>query len=201
MNQFEDYLIFVKSRTYEIPQDMVFMEQHSAFKKEERRKDYNKIKQLAHEGKIDAVIVWRLDRWVKQRDPLMEDINYLARRNVKLHSVKEDWLESINIEGLIGQEIKRFLFGLIGCLGEMESLTRSERMKAAIKKNKRGEYVSKKTGKRWGNKPKVSREQAQEIRRLHVTDQIGCHRLGNQFKLSSQTVWNVLKYHPPYDKI
>ena len=102
-NQKKECLAFAESRGYKITE--ILIEQLSGFKKIERPQ-YNRIKQLAHESKIDAVIVWALDRWVRNRDTLLEDVTMLRNCGVKLHSVKEQWLEAINLEGGLGKTIQ-----------------------------------------------------------------------------------------------
>ncbi len=125
---------------------MVHSEQLSGYKQIDRVK-YNLIKERARQGKINAVIVWALDRWVRNRDTLLEDVTALKQYGVKIHSVQEDWLEAINIEGSLGRTIQEFLLGLIGSLAEMESQRKSQRMKMAYKTH---------TGNKWG-RPKLNK--------------------------------------------
>ncbi|TRZ50127.1 MAG: recombinase family protein [Dehalococcoidia bacterium] len=136
---------FALSRGYEVVD--VFMEQLSGYKDIERPK-YNEIKERAYVGEIQAVIVWALDRWVRNRDTLLEDVTMLRNYNVKLHSVQESWLEAVNIEGSLGKTIQEFLLGLIGSLGEMESQRKSERVKIAYIKHKQENRKYKKWGRR-----------------------------------------------------
>ena len=133
---------FAISRGYEI--EGVFYEQLSGYK-QIVRPIYEQIKDKAHKGHIQAVIVWALDRWVRNRDTLLDDVLILRNYNVKLHSVREAYLEAINIDGPLGKTITDFLLGLIGSLAEMESSRKSERMYMAYKSY---------TGSKWG-RPKV----------------------------------------------
>lgn len=144
-NQRSACVEFAKSRGYEI--EDILIEKLSGYK-QIIRPEYEKIKQLAHEGKINAVIVWALDRWVRNRDTLLDDVTFLRKSNVKLHSVQEQWLEAVNLDGSLGRTIQEFLLGLVGSLGEMESQRRSERVKMAynLQKNKDKKYM------KWGRK-------------------------------------------------
>lgn len=144
-NQKSACLEFAKARGYDV--EDILIEKLSGYKQIVRPK-YEKIKQLAHEGKINAVIVWALDRWVRNRDTLLDDVTFLRKSNVKLHSVQEQWLEAVNLDGSLGKTIQEFLLGLIGSLGEMESQRRSERVKIAynLQKNKDKKYM------KWGRK-------------------------------------------------
>jgi len=141
-NQKEECLRFAKNRGYEVLE--VLQEELSGFKNI-IRPNYEKVVQMARKGEIQAVIVWAMDRWVRNRDTLLEDVIILRNYGVKLHSVKEAWLEAINIEGSLGRTIQDFLLGLIGSIAEMESERKSERVKIAFKNHK---------GKKWG-RPKV----------------------------------------------
>ncbi len=141
-NQREACLKFAKSRGYDV--EGVYLEQLSGFKQIERP-EYEKIKQKAHEGEIQAVIVWALDRWVRDRDTLLEDVMILRSSNCKLHSVQEAWLDTINIEGAFGRTIQEFLLGIIGSQAQSESERKSRRVKIAHSNHK---------GKKWG-RPKI----------------------------------------------
>lgn len=129
---------FAESRGYTI--EGIYLEQISAYKQKDRPQ-YEKVKNKAFKGEIQAVIVWALDRWVRNRDTLLEDVTILRNFNCKLHSVNEQWLEAINIEGALGKTIQEFLLGLVGSLAELESQRKSERVKMAYKNHK---------GKSWG---------------------------------------------------
>jgi DNA invertase Pin-like site-specific DNA recombinase len=141
-NQKKECLEFAKNRGYEVEE--VLLEKLSGFKQIDRP-NYEKVKEKARKGEIAAVIVWALDRWVRNRDTLLEDVVILRNYGCKIHSVKEAWLEAINIEGSLGRTIQEFLLGLIGSIAEMESQRKSERVKIAFQNHK---------GKKWG-RPKT----------------------------------------------
>jgi DNA invertase Pin-like site-specific DNA recombinase len=141
-HQKAECLLFAKNRGYEVIE--ILSEELSGFK-DINRPQYEKAIEMARKGEIQAVICWSMDRWVRNRDTLLEDVVILRNYGVKLHSVKEAWLEAINIEGSLGRTIQEFLLGLIGSLAEMESQRKSERVKIAFLNHK---------GKKWG-RPKV----------------------------------------------
>lgn len=130
---------FAQLKGYQILE--IHQEQISGYKDVTRPK-YELVKERARSGKISAVIVWSLDRWIRNRDTLLEDVTILRNYGVKIHSVKEAWLETINVDGALGKTIQDFLLGLIGSLAEMESQRKSERTKMAY---------NNRTG-RWGRK-------------------------------------------------
>ena len=137
-NQKLECLEFAKNRGYDVQE--VLLEKLSGFK-QIIRPQYEKVKENARKGEIQAVIVWALDRWVRNRDTLLEDVTTLRNYGCKIHSVKEAWLEAINIEGSLGRTIQEFLLGIMGSIAEMESQRKSERVKIAHKNHK---------GKKWG---------------------------------------------------
>ncbi len=156
--QLEECKRFAIARGYNIKQ--IYTDKLSGFKKDVYRPHYESIKNLAYKGEIKAVIVWALDRWIRNRDTLLEDVIVLRSHHCKLHSVKEEWLETINIEGSLGKTIQDFLLGLLGSLAEMESQRKSERVRLAydrIKKENR-KY------KKWGRKELNDRVKQQVIK-------------------------------------
>jgi len=149
--QKKDCLSFAEGRGYTVVD--VLQEKVSAYKKKADRPEYEKVKRMAHRGEVDAVIVWALDRWVRNRRTLLQDVTVLKGQGVKLHSVREDYLEMMNIEGPIGDTIKQFLLGLIGSLSELESRRKSERVRMAYKNHK---------GRKWG-RPCVHTNRKREV--------------------------------------
>lgn len=143
-NQLAACRMFAISRGYRIERE--YVEQLSGWKSDVKRPKYDEIRRLAHSGEIQAVIVWALDRWVRNRDSLIEDVGFFPSCGVKFHSVQEAWLESMNLEGPLGKTIRDFLYGLIGSIAQMESDRRSERTKAGLAQ-------ARKKGKRLGAPP------------------------------------------------
>ena len=126
---------FCKNHGWEILD--IVSEQASAFKKDVKREGRDKIIAMAHRGEIKHICVWALDRWVRNRDTLIEDVTILLNYGCKLHGVKDAWLEDINIEGPLGKSIREFLLGLVGSLAQMESERRSERVLMGKRRSRR----------------------------------------------------------------
>lgn len=195
-NQKKDCLEFAKNRGYEVVD--IALERLSGYKQVDRPK-YEKIKEMARKGEIDAVIVWALDRWVRNRDTLLEDVTILRNYNCKIHSVKESWLEVINIEGSLGRTIQEFLLGLIGSIAEMESERKSERVKIAFKNHK---------GKKWGrpsthtNKKKIVwdlRSQGKSIREISRITKLSIGKVSGI--CSEKHTQNPIQENPPENQI
>ena len=157
--QIEACKTFCNDKGFEVME--ILEEKISGFKDIARPK-YEKAKQMARNGQIKAVVVWALDRWVRNRDTLLEDVTYLKGYNVKLYSVKEPFLDAINIEGPMGRTIMDFLLGIIASLAEMESQRKSERVKMAYHSYKK----ENRTYKKWGRK-NLPQRVFQEVEELH----------------------------------
>ena len=98
------------------------------------RPEYQKIMKLVKQRRIHHIIVWSLDRWCRRgARELKNTIEVLEAYDVQLHSVQEQWLETINIPGGIGDVVKDFLIGIVGWIAHQESVLKSERIKDSIK--------------------------------------------------------------------
>jgi len=98
-----------------------------------KRPEYNKVIELAKKKQINHIVVSALDRWTRKgAKELKDSINYLGFYDVQLHSVREDWLETINIPGGIGEVVKDFMLGMVAWISEKESKDKSDRVKSSI---------------------------------------------------------------------
>jgi DNA invertase Pin-like site-specific DNA recombinase len=180
-NQETPCLKFAADKGYDI--EGVYIEKLSGYK-DVKRPEYDKIKDKAKRREIDAVIVWALDRWVRNRDTLLDDVTILRMFGCKIHSVQEAWLEAINIEGSLGKTIQEFLLGLLGSIAEMESQRKSERVKLAYK---RGRH------KKWG-RPSVHTNKKKiviELRNQGLT----YNQIKEKTKLSLGKISEILTFH------
>jgi DNA invertase Pin-like site-specific DNA recombinase len=112
----------------------VFSDHAKSAYKNVKRPQYGMVLALARQRGIQHIVVWSLDRWCR-RGPreLRSTIDYLGSYGVQLHSVKEQWIESINMPGSLGQTFKDFMIGIVGWLAEQESTRKSERVKESIR--------------------------------------------------------------------
>jgi len=182
--QKEDCVNYANNHDWEI--EGIYRERVSAFKKNVKRIERDKVIEKARLGEIKHIVVWSFDRWIRNRDTLLDDVNMLLSYGVKIHSVKDNWLESINIEGSLGKTIREFMLGLIGSLAQMESERRGERI-----------YLGKqKTNKKQGRKPKKINYEL--IIELHKTG-LSSYKVANAYNkrhrphISHMTVYNYMK--------
>jgi len=188
---------FAKNRGFEIYN--TYVENLSGFKDIKRDK-YTEVKNLARKGIIKGVIVWAIDRWVRNRNTLLEDITVLKSYDCKLYSVKEEYIDAINIDGAIGKTIKDFLIGLMGSLAEMESQRKSERIKLAVRK-KEGDKTRSYKGKKWGRKSiplqtqtKILQLYSEGISIRKIADQVKTYdKHGNAKNISKSVVHKTIQ--------
>jgi len=112
----------------------VFSDHAKSAYKNVKRPQYDKVLASVRQRSISHIVVWSLDRWCR-RGPreLRATIDYLGSYGVQLHSVKEGWIESINMPGSLGQTFKDFMIGIVGWLAEQESTRKSERVKESVR--------------------------------------------------------------------
>lgn len=128
-SQLEPCIQFCNDKGYSIIADPFVDHAKSAYHNVHRPK-YEEVLKLVKEREIEHIVVWALDRWTRKgAKELKNSIEYLRCYNVQLHSVQEQWLESINIEGGMGDIISDFLFGLVAWMGKQESELKSQRVK------------------------------------------------------------------------
>ena len=131
-SQLEACRVFCDQHRYDI---VGFFSDHarSAYKTV-YRPEYMNVLKLVKQRRIQHVVVWSLDRWCRRgAKELKNTIETLEIYGVQLHSVQEEWLETLNIPGGIGDVVKDFLIGIVGWIAHQESVLKSERIKGSIK--------------------------------------------------------------------
>ena len=112
----------------------IFSDHAKSAYKNVSRSEYQKIMKLVKQRRIHHIVVWSLDRWCRRgARELKNIIEVLEAYGVQLHSVQEQWLETINIPGGIGDVVKDFLIGILGWIAHQESQLKSERIKDSVK--------------------------------------------------------------------
>lgn len=88
------------------------------------RPGINAVLTIADRKKIDAIVVYKLDRFMRNTIELLDTCAFLEDRGVTFCSVNEE----INTKNAIG----KFFLTVLGALGQMEREQISERTKAAM---------------------------------------------------------------------
>jgi len=126
---------FCVQRGYEIVG--VYSDHGKSAYKVSSRPEYQKVMKLVKQRRIQHIVVWSLDRWCRRgARELKNAIETLELYDVQLHSVQEQWLETINIPSGMGDVVKDFLIGIVGWIAHQESALKSERIKSSMKYKK-----------------------------------------------------------------
>lgn len=130
----------------------IIEEKQSAWKDDKKREEFEKILSMIKRKEIDHLIVWDLDRIYRNRKNLKGFMELLKNYKVQLHSVRQTWLEEINmIPAPWNDIVYDMLINIFGWIAEEESSKKSDRVRLAIRK-KNGKTLSYK-GNTWGRKP------------------------------------------------
>ena len=131
-SQLKACIAFCKKQGYEV--EGVFQDHGKSAYKNVKRPEYDKVIKLVKNRKIQHIVVWSIDRWTR-RGPreFKNSMEYLYCYNVQFHSVKEEWIELININGSFSEVLKDFLFGIMAWMAEEESKQRSKRVRESKK--------------------------------------------------------------------
>lgn len=126
---------FCKRKNYELQN--VFVDKARSAYKNVKRPGYESVMELVKKRKIEHVVVWSIDRFTRRGpEEFRNTIQYMTFYNVKFHSVKEDWIETINPDNAVGKIMRDFMFSILSWMAEAESQRRSERVKASVKYQK-----------------------------------------------------------------
>ena len=151
-NQLKDCKTLV-SGEYELIED-----KQSAWKEEKERDGFNKAKKLIKTRKIKHFIVWDLDRIYRNRIKLKLFFEYCKFYQCSIHSFRQEWLEEMyKMPEPFNEIMHELMLNIMGWIAQDESDKKSQRVKAAIRKE---DGITKSyKGNKWGRKSlKVGKE-------------------------------------------
>lgn len=130
----------------------VFEEQESAWKKDTKRPEFEKIIAMIKRKEITDLYVWDLDRLYRNRKGLKDFFVLCKCFGATVHSFNQQWLEQLNsVTPPFDEIVKDLLINLMGWLSEDESKKKSGRFKNAVRRTEKGtlSYL----GNKWGRQP------------------------------------------------
>ncbi|WP_339683806.1 recombinase family protein [Gimesia maris] len=137
-------------------------------------------------GKLDKIVVWRLDRLGRTTKGLCQLFDELRERRVDLVSLKDGF----SLESPAGRLHARIL----ASVAEYETEIRAERVAA-------GQAVARKNGKRWGGSEKGWRWKVtdDQVNAIHEMKQAGkaITKIARVTGLSRPTIYRVLREVQP----
>jgi DNA invertase Pin-like site-specific DNA recombinase len=116
--------------------------------------------------KYDHVVIWAFDRLHRNRKSFVALMKYLHYKGVKVHSVREPWMEELHhIPAPFNDIMVDMMLQVVGWVAESESQARAARVKKAIVQ-KEGKTTRSTYGKRWG-RPDVAKKIYDQVLRLY----------------------------------
>jgi len=137
------------------------------------RRQLDRLWQAVRARKVDAVLVWKFDRFARSTKQLIDALEEFRHLGVDFISITEQ----IDTSSPMGKA----MFTVISAIAEFERSLISERVRAGIAK-------SRANGKPHG-RPKIDTHTAQDIRRLRRQGQ-SLHQIAKHLSISHQTVAN-----------
>ena len=133
-------------------------------------------------GKVDRIVVWRLDRLGRTTRGLCQLFDELTERKVDLVSLRDGFS--------LSSPAGRLHARILASVAEYETEVRAERIEA-------GQAVARRKGKRWGGSKKgwrwrVSDEQVVAIREMRAVGRKIVH-IARVTGLSRPTIYRVLR--------
>lgn len=153
----------------------------SATGKDMDRPAWNRLWRDVESGKVDRIVVWRLDRLGRTAAGLTTLFETLQERGVSLVSLHEAFD--------LGTPSGRLMAGVLASVAQFETEVRSERVRAGIQ-------AAKDEGKVWGGRKEGSRnkttsEKAEAVKALHASGQC-VSAIARSVGLSRPTVYSLL---------
>jgi len=135
-------------------------------KKSTSRRVFNRmLKDAVREGVLH-IVVWDFDRVERNRRRFIELVRELRRGGIRLHSVRQRWLEELNqIPEPWGEIVGDLMLHIVGWMAEEESSKRSERVKIAYERMREEGEVD-----RWGRPRLTSYIPLERIAEIYVEE-------------------------------
>ncbi len=150
-----------------------FVDKESGAK--DRRPELDRLWCLVRGRKVDAVLVWRFDRFARSTKQLvdaLEEMNHLGVDFISLH-------EQIDTSSPMGKA----MFTIVSAISEFEREIIRERVRAGLAR-------AKAEGKKLG-RPGVSKAKVEAIHRLRA-DRLSIRDIARQVRISKSAVHNVI---------
>lgn len=148
----------------------VIPDKQSAWKDNIEREGFDKLTEAIKRNEVKNLLCWDLDRLYRNRKKLIAFFQLCKQYNCKVHSARQDWLESLNkIQAPFNEIMFDFMLSIMGWLAEDESSKKSMRVKnAVIRKDKQGNQIKTISykGNLWGRKS-LSQNVVNEVMSLH----------------------------------
>lgn len=154
------------STAFKLTDYSVIEERDSAYKESAKRLEFEKLKKLIINGKVNELFVWDLDRLYRNRKKLIEFLALCKVHNTKVFSFNQQWLQAIQqLQQPFNEIMFDFMLSIMGWLAEDESIKKSNRVKMAIRKN--NNITESYLGNKWGRKS-ISKQTISKIEEFYL---------------------------------
>jgi putative DNA-invertase from lambdoid prophage Rac len=143
----------------------------------ESRPQLNKLRQAAREGRFDAVLVWKLDRWGRSVIHSIESIQELVRNKVRFIATTQ------NIDTDQNNPMSNFILHIMAAFAELERGIIRERVVAGI-------AAAKVRGRKFGRPQKIFARD--KVYALHAGG-ASIRQIAEQLEVGVGTVHRLLK--------
>jgi DNA invertase Pin-like site-specific DNA recombinase len=142
---------------------------------------WEKLEADLNAGKVNALVVWRLDRLGRTAGPMIELLDRLTAKGINFVSVREGF----DLSTPAGKLLRTVLAGV----AQYETEVRSERQRAGIE-------AAKAAGKKWGGRKKGDRykltpEKEEAAKRMYAEDK-SVAEIARVLGLTRQTIYRAL---------
>jgi len=188
----------------------ILEERKSAFKDNVKREIFNSIKKAIQKGEVKNLIVWDLDRLYRNRKKLIGFFELCNAFKCKIYSFRQAFLNAFDNLNLpqgfefLAEMYRRNFLQFLGWISEEESVKKSERVKASVRK-KEGKPTKSYKGNIWGRKA-LSKKTIQEVLDLckkglsirQIADQVYYwDSNNNKRKISKSAVHKIINENIP----
>ncbi len=185
-NQLKECLMLCSTKT---DKPIIYKDKQSAWKEEKERPDFERLKKDIRKGLYTDLIVWDFDRIYRIRRKFKEFLEFTKAYNIKLHSVRQGWIEELHkIPQPWNEIVYDLMINIYGHIAEDESNKKSDRVKLAVRKKEKGTYSYK--GNKWGRK-QLSTFKQNQINKLRK-ERITIREIATELNISKSVVHKYL---------
>jgi len=170
-------------------QAIVFVDKQSAWKDTTQRESFNRLKKEIKSKKINHLIVWDWDRIYRNRHNLKEFFKLCSMFKCQIHSYRQQWYEKLNeMPNPFNEIMQDFFLDMMGWLAEEESVKKSQRVKAAVRK--KGIKTISYKGNKWGRKT-LSTQKINQLRAIYAPNKT-IREMASELNMSKSVVHKYL---------
>ena len=168
----------------------VFEERQSAWK-DTQRLVFEEVKELIKQGHVRHYVCWDIDRIYRNRKRIIAFFKFCKMYGCKIHSYRQQFFETLHtMPEPFNEAMFDFMLQMMGWFAEDESNKKSDRVRAAVRKEE-GKPTKSYKGNRWGRKT-LSSQKVNQVKVLYEQGK-GLRAISRELGIS---VGSVHKYIP-----